>query len=69
MNWIYWELFVFLVNLYGGILVVNYFFDNFLRELKRFGIRVYYSFLDDDIFVFIFKVYLLVYFIMYRGYF
>lgn len=67
MNWIYWELFVLLVNLYGGILVVNYLFDNFLSEFKRFVIRVYYSFLDDDIFVNIVKFYFYIYFIMYNG--
>lgn len=60
MKWIDEVFFVLSVNFYGGLLVVNYLFDDNLM-----GRSEYSKFLDDDVFKELVKIYFLVYLIMY----
>lgn len=64
IEWICRNKFVFFGNLYGGLVVVSYFFDDFL-EYKVIGI--YSKILDDEVFKYLVKVYVLNYFIMKIG--
>lgn len=62
MNWIKKYLFVLLVSLYGGLFVVNYFFDGYFE-----GCFFFNFILDDDVFCYLVIIYVNLYLLMYYG--